>query len=248
MKTLAFVLLLAATHAAAQDSCPCPPPSPPPPVWKASLGAGVAATGGNTSTTSYNLTFNAVYDPHHKNVFKADGLYLHASANDEATANMSSLALRDEYSIAKHAFVFGEARYYRDEFKDIEYLISPIAGIGVNLIDRENTKLLFDVGAGGQFEKDTGHTSTSDGAVASDQRFSAKISHNASVAQRASALWKMSDFGDALYRFEISLSASVSKRMEMKIGFRDDYKTRPPLPTLKKNDTSLLAALVFKIA
>jgi putative salt-induced outer membrane protein YdiY len=248
MKRLALALTLATFSAAAQDTCPCPPPAPPPPVWRGSLGAGLAITGGNSDTNSFNLSFNVAYDPLKKNIFKADGLYLHSSADDVATADSSSLSVRDEYRFAKHAFFLAEARYYRDEFKSIEYLVSPLAGIGVNVVDRENTKLSIDLTAGGQFEKDTGLESTSDGAVSASQRLSAKISHNASVGQRASALWKMSDFGDALYRFEVSLSASISRRMEMKLSFRDDYKTRPPSPTLKKNDTSVLAAIVFKIA
>lgn len=245
---LALALALSASSTAAQELCPCPPPPPPPPVWRGSLGAGLAATGGNSDTNSFNLSFYVAYDPLKKNIFKADGLYLHSSADDVATADSASLSVRDEYRFAKHAFFLAEARYYRDDFKSIEYLVSPLAGIGVNVVDRENTKLSVDVSAGGQFEKDTGRESTSDGALSASQRLAAKISHNASVAERASALWKMNDFGDALYRFEISLSASISKRMEMKISFRDDYKTRPPSPTLKKNDTAVLAAIVFKIA
>ncbi len=248
MKILALALCLAASSAAAQDTCPCPPPAPPEPSWKGSLGAGLALTGGNSDTNSYNLSFNAAYDPKTKNTFKADGLYLRSDTDDKTTANTSSLSVRDEYRFAKHAFFFAEARYYRDEFKSIEYLISPLGGIGVNVVDRDNTKLSIDLSAGGQFEKDAGRTSTSDGAVSASQRLSAKLSPSANLSQRASALWKMNDFGDALYRFEISLSASISKRMEMKLSFRDDYKTRPPSATLKKNDTAVLAAIVFKIA
>jgi putative salt-induced outer membrane protein YdiY len=248
MKILALALCLAASSAAAQETCPCPPPPPPEPSWKGSLGGGLALTGGNSDTNSYNLSFNVVYDPKTKNTFKADGSYLRSDTDDRTTANSSSLSVRDEYRFAKRAFFFGEARYYRDEFKDIEYLISPLAGIGVNVVDTEKVQLSVDLAAGGQFEKDEGRESTSDGAVSASQRFGAKLSPNATLSEKASALWKMNDFGDALYRFEISLAASISKRMEMKLTFRDDYKTRPPNPLLKKNDTAVMAAIVFKIA
>jgi len=248
MKTFALLLTLVASTAAAQDTCPCPPPPPPPPSWTGSLGAGLALTGGNSDTESYNLSFNALYDRKQKNLFRADGLYLHADADGEAITNSSSLSLRDEYKVAARVFLFGEVRYYRDTFKDIDYLISPLVGVGVNVINEKETKLSFDVGVGGQIEKDQLQPRTSDGAVSAGQRLRLRISDNARLYEGANALWKMNDFGDALYRFEIGLSASISKRMEMKLGFRDDYKTRPPRTTIKKNDTSILATIVFKIA
>jgi hypothetical protein len=39
----------------------------------------------------------------------------------------------------------------------------------------------------------------------------------------------------------------LARRVELKLAFLDDYKSRPADPRLKKNDSSIVAALVFKI-
>jgi putative salt-induced outer membrane protein YdiY len=236
-----------AGRGAAEDLCPCPTPTPPPPDWTGSFGGGLALSGGNSDTKSYNATFAVKYDPKRKNVLTADGLYLRSDNQGQATVDKTALGVRDEYKVGARAFVFGEVRHLRDAFKEIKYLISPIVGAGVNAVDTEKAKLSLDVAVGGQFEEDTGKASTADGALQAGQRLNVKLSDGAALAERGSALWKMSDFGDALYRFEIGLTASVAKRLELKVGFIDDYKTRPAQPLLKKNDTSLVAALVFKI-
>ena len=238
---------LLAGRGAAEDLCPCPTPTPPPPNWTGSFGGGLGISGGNSDTKSYNATFAVKHDPKGKNVFTSDGLYLRSDNQGQATVDKTALGVRDEYKVGARAFVFGEVRYLRDAFKEIKYLISPIVGVGVNAVDTGNAKLSLDVAVGGQFEEDTGKASTSDGAVQAGERLNVTLSDSAALSERGTGLWKMSDFGDALYRFEIGLTASVAKRLELKVGFIDDYKTRPAQPLLKKNDTSLVAALVFKI-
>src|SRR5258705_11095099 len=84
---VAAILLGAGSAAAQEPLWPCPPPSPPPPVWKGALGGGLALTGGNTDTKSYNLDFAVVRDPKKKDVFKADGFYLRSDTAGEATVD-----------------------------------------------------------------------------------------------------------------------------------------------------------------
>ena len=63
--------------------------------------------------------------------------------------------------------------------------------------------------------------------------------------EKLAALWKADDFGDAYYHAEAGLAATLAKRLELKLAFADDYKTRPPVG-LHKNDTSFIASVVFK--
>jgi hypothetical protein len=44
----------------------------------------------------------------------------------------------------------------------------------------------------------------------------------------------------------VALATSISSRLELKLGFVDDYKNKPAAPGLKKNDTAFLANVVFK--
>jgi putative salt-induced outer membrane protein YdiY len=242
-----FVLALSALPAVAEETCPCPPPSPPPPHWTGSIGAGLALTSGNSDTKSYNLTATALYDPKTKNVFKADVLYLRSDTGGEATVNRTTARVRDEYSFAKRAFVFGEVGYLRDQFKQLSYLIAPLAGVGYRVVDQKNVVFSLDGGLGGAFEKYEDRDSTTSGAVTAGDSVVWKISGSSSFTQGFTALWKMQDFGDSTYHVGAGISSSVAKRFEMKLAYAFDYKSRPPLPTIKKGDHSFLAALVFKI-
>lgn len=236
--------LLCTPLSARADEAPAPPP---PDAWTGSLGAGLALTSGNSDTRSYNLGFAATHDPKRKNVFKAEGLYLRAEQQGDATADKTAASARDEYKLSRRAFVFGELRYLRDRFKDLERLVSPLVGVGYRAIDAERVKLALDAGVGGAFEKLTAREATSSGAAQAGQTLAWQISPSAAFTQSVTALWKLQDFGDAVYRIGAGVTTTVSKKLELKVGYTKDIKTRPPVPTLKKSDDSLLAALVFKL-
>ena len=243
----ATLLLLAATGPVfAADCPPCPPPPPEPPHWVTSIGAGLTRTGGNSDTSSYNLAANATYDPRTKNVLRAEVLYLRAGENGEETVDRTLAALRDEYTISGRLFAFGELGYQRDRFKELDYLLAPLAGVGYKLVEQPRLVLAVDGAAGGAFEKLDGQDSTADLALKAGERLEWKTSSAATVFQKATALWKAGDFGDAYYRFEAGVGAALSKRLELKVAFADDYKTRPARPGIEKNDTSLILSLLFK--
>jgi len=95
---LSLVLTLSASSVLmAQAQQPAPAPMS---IYTGSFGGGLALTGGNTDTKSFNFTFNLVRDPKTKNVFKADALYLRSSQNDVLTLHRSSLRLRVDGFIA----------------------------------------------------------------------------------------------------------------------------------------------------
>ena len=241
------VLALQALPAAAQETCPCPPPSPPPPHWTGSLGAGLALTSGNSDTRSYNLSFALAHDPKGRNVVKLEGQYLRSDVDGESTVNRSSALVRDEYGFGKRAFVFGEVGFLRDEFKELSYLLAPMVGVGYRVVDREDLAVALDGGVGGAFEKYADRDSTTSGAVKAGESLTWKISQSAGFTQGFTGLWKTNDFGDATYRFGAGITSSVAKRLDLKLAYAWDYKSRPPSPTIKKGDSSLLAALVFKL-
>jgi putative salt-induced outer membrane protein YdiY len=241
---LALALVLLAGAAAADECPPCPPP--PPPGWRVSVGGGLSLTGGNTDTSSYNLTANVTHDPRRKNVFRGELLYLRASENDEATVERSLAALRDEYALGARVFVFGQLGYQRDRFKQLDYLIAPMVGAGIKAVDRPELLVSFDGSAGGAFERLEDRDGTADLALGASQRVEWRPAPTTTLFEKAGALWKTDDFGDAYYRFELGLAATLVQRLELKIAFADDYKTRPADPTLEKNDTSLIASLLYK--
>jgi putative salt-induced outer membrane protein len=244
----AVVLLLLAVVAAparAQNTCPCP--QEPPPGWRGNVGAGLSFTGGNKDTSNVSLSFEAVYDPKKKNVFKADGLWIRTETDGDLSADRVNVGARDEYTVSKRTYVFAEARYLRDRFKDLSYLVSPLVGAGYRLVDSKKTVLSLDAGIGGAFQKNIGQDSTSDGSFRVGQAFSQKLTPSAKLTQSAWGLWKMSDTADSFYHFEVALAVSMSSRLEVKLGFFDDYQNKPAEPGLKKNDTAFVANLVLKL-
>jgi len=249
------LLACLAAPAAAQEPCPpCPEPAPepPPPIWTGSLGGGLSLTGGNTETNSYNLSFDikrdaTKADPNARGIFRTDGLYLRTDTDGEATADRSALGARYEHTLGGgRGFGFGEVRYQRDRFKDVDYLITPGVGLGLRLVDTGGIYFAVDAGVGLAFEKLRRQDATTSGAVNAGQALRFKLSESASILQNARVVWKMSDFGDAYYHFDAGLALKIVKRIELQLTFADDYKTRPP-DDLKKNDTSFLTTIAFKI-
>ena len=238
------VLLIVASPGSAQD-CPCPPPPPPPPDWTISLGGGVSLTRGNDEASSYNLLANIVHDPHRKNVVRFEALYLRTHQDGVDPIARTTAKLRDEYAVTGRAYVFGELGYFRDLGKDVEYLISPMAGAGYRLVDRKTVTLSADAGVGAAFEKLEDVDGTTDFAVQASERLEWQANPVVKVVEKAAALWKAGDFGDAYYHAEAGLAATLAKRLELKLALVDDYKTRPA-PGLEKNDISFVASLVFK--
>ena len=237
--TLVGALLMAA-GAAAQDAGAVVKP------WTSSIGAGLAVTSGNTDTQNYNFSLSTKYDPQTRIVFKADALLLRGSSDGETQVDRATAAARGEYALSERTFTFAEVSYLRDPFKDIDYLVAPVAGAGYRVIRSETRNLTVDAAAGVQVESNEVFGRSSSGALKAGEDFDWALSPTSKLTQKFTALWKMSDFGDALYHFDVGLATSVMTRIELKIAYAYDHKTRPPSPTIEKGDSALFAALLYK--
>jgi putative salt-induced outer membrane protein YdiY len=231
-----FVFSLVSVASLAQET----PAKPLVKPWSSSLGAGLALTSGNSETRNININFTTAWDPKTDRRFKADALYLRGETGGETNVDKSSASARYENNFQPRAFWFGEVSYQRDPFKDIDYLVSPIAGAGINLIKDAARTLSVDGGVGATI--DSGETS---GAVKAGQSFDWTISPTSKFTQKLNGLWKTKDWGDALYHFDAGLSTTIAARAELKVAYLYDYKKQPP-PDVKKGDSALFAALLFK--
>jgi len=240
------VALSTAQFARAQAQAPAQQPAAPMSIYSGSFGGGFALTGGNTDTANYNLTFNFVRDPKMRSVFKVDALYLRASQNDILTLHRSAAKARYEYNLTSRVFLFGEFGYLRDEFKQIDYLLAPIGGIGYRLINTDRTLLSFTGGAGGFFEKNLDLPLKKSGSVSAGEEFSHKLTPTTTITQSIYTLWKTNDFGDSLTNFRAGITTTLIQNLELKVEFIDSYKTKPPNSTIKKNDTAFLTTFLYK--
>jgi len=232
-------LVMVAAYAAGQDA-------PPPKAWTGSIGAGLAITSGNSDTQNYNVSLSTKYDPKTRIVFKADALLLRGEADGETQVDRATAAARGEYTLSPRTFAFAEVSYLRDPFKDIDSLVAPVAGAGYRIIRSDVRNLTVDAAAGVQFESSEVLGQSTSGALKAGQDFDWALSATSKLTQKFTALWKTDDFGDALYHFDAGLATSVMTRLELKIAYAYDYKSRPPSPDIEKGDSALFAALLFK--
>jgi len=252
MSRSSFVLALALSAvvtapALSQETCPCPPEDPPPPAWSTEVGFGFAYTTGNTDNQNLNLTFGVRHDPKTKNVFHTEGLYIRNKTDGELSADRAGFSARDEYTFSGHTFAFAELVFQQDAFKELDYLWTPLVGIGHHLIDSDTVRLTVRGSVGGAFEKLLDQESTTSGTFKIGQSLSWKLSKTAKLTQNAWGLWKFDDTSDSYYHFDLSLASSVTGWMEIQLSLVDDYKNKPASAELKKNDLALLANLVLKL-
>src|SRR5688572_4593535 len=180
--------------------------------WTTSAGAGLAITSGNSDTQSLNLSFATAYDPKTGRLFKADALYLRGSANGETQVDKATALGRYERTLSERLFWFGEISYLRDPFKAIDSLISPIAGVGYQVIKTESRIPAADGGVGASVAISPSRGSETSGAIKAGESFEWKHSPTSKITQRLNGLWKTHDFADALYHFDAGIATTTTSR------------------------------------
>src|SRR5438132_464817 len=215
-------------------------------TWSGDFGAGLSLTRGNSDTKNINLALNLAQRISARNQAKYDAFYLRADNAGELTVDRTTFGARDEYAVSPLTYAFADAHFLRDKFKEIDYLVTPSVGAGHHLIKNATLDVAAEGGLGFVVEKDAGLSRETSGAVNAKQLLTWKFSPTATLGETAAGLWKTRDFGDALYHLEASLASNLTTKSQLKLSALDDYKTRPPKAGDKKNDVSLIAAIVMK--
>ena len=178
-------------------------------------------------------------------LFKSTGLFLRGETEGEVTADRLVLDARVDRKITPRTSVFGQLQYLTDEFKEIDYLISPTVGLAQQLVKNATTELGIDGGIGIVSEKNEGLDVRTAGAVTAGENFKHKLG-TAEITQKVSALWKMNDFSDALYIFGVGVAANITAQTQLKAELLDTLKNRPPSAAVQKNDVAVLLSFVYK--
>ncbi len=239
--SLLALLLLSVPLAHGQATGKTSPDDP----WAGAFGAGFSLTGGNTSTTSLNISFNALRDAKTGNVIKFNGLYLRIDQKQEKTADRLRLSGRDEWTVSDRMFVFGGATYQREPFKEISYLLNPQGGLGYKLVNSEKVLLSIGGGAGMSWEKNPGFDVNTSGTVNASQDLEFHLAEGTLIYQNASGFWKMDNFRDSIYHFTAGLDTQFTGHIRLKVEFADDYTNLTPSPEVLKNDTAFLTTFLY---
>jgi putative salt-induced outer membrane protein YdiY len=235
----------AALLAASSPLLAQPAAAPTPENWTVSATAGLALTSGNKDTSTVNMGYETVYDPKTRNLVKSDGLFLRGKTDGELTTDRLGLNGRDEYKLYKRAYAFGQVQYLQDQFKNIDYLFSPAAGLGYRFADSARTKLSADAGLGAVWEKPLLSEVHTSGAVTLGEKLSHQLSATTTLTQSFAALYKTDDFSDSLYTFGAGVAVAVAGHVQLKVELLDTYKHLVVAPTVG-NDVAVIVGLVFK--
>jgi putative salt-induced outer membrane protein YdiY len=215
--------------------------------WTQSVSLGLATTQGNRDTTTFNAGYEITFDAQRRHRIRTDGLLLRGSTEGQLTADRLQLNGRDEYRVSgTNNFVFGQFQYVRDPFKNIQYLMAPTAGIGVRPVDTPATRLSFDVGLGGVWEKRPLAEIETSGALTYAEKITKQLTATTTFVQSLTALHKTADFGDALFTFNASIALAMTTRTQVKVEVIDNYKVNVTGPGVVNNDAALLVGLVYK--
>lgn len=218
----------------------------PPSSWQLSLGGGIALTQGNKDTSTYNASYNVTYAPHPRRTFRSDAFLIRGRTNGELSNDKFALNVREEYRTSDRIFIYGQNQYARDRFKRIQYMVAPTGGVGLTAVDSERTKMTIDVGAGGVWEKNPYADIRASGAVTFNQKVTQSISSTTTLTQGLRGLWKTEDLADAVYQLAVTAALGVNSHVQVKIEAIDTYNTKPTGSGIRKNDISMVFALVFR--
>ena len=203
-------------------------------------------TSGNSDTSTVNAAYELKRETGSPFVFKSSGLLVWGKSEGVLTSDRLGLDGRVERKLSERTSLYAQTQYLRDSFKAIDYLIAPTVGLTRLLVKNDRSEFGVDGGVGGVWEKNPGVDADLDGAVTAGQKFTHKITATTEVVQKVAALWKMDDFGDALYVFGAGIAASITEATQLKIEFLDTYKAQPPSPDVQKNDIATLVSFVYK--
>jgi putative salt-induced outer membrane protein len=243
VRRVVYLLVLCAAWAPAVDAQQA---TTVPQGLSGSAGFGLSLTQGNSDTLNVNATVDSIYDPKTKNLMKWNALYLRGKQNGVLSVNRVFGSFRDEYTVSKRVFLFGQFDALHDTFKGVDYLYAPTVGAGYKLIDTKRTSFDVNAGVGGVVEKDTGLDAMGNGAVTFGEKLVHQLTDTTTLKEAVTGLIKMGDVGDGLYTFGVGAAAKVNSRLQLAVDLLDTFKNRPVDGLTHKHDLALITSIVAK--
>lgn len=225
---------LISTQALAADNTPTP-------VWTSSAELGAAVATGNSQSTNVNAKLKIKYhDEPWTNKLRLETL--RASENGNATANRVLGSFESNYSLDKRNYVFGATRAIRDTFSGYDYQVNAATGLGHRFWMSDAGSFTLEVGPGFRRAKlNTGETSNDlIGRVNGDLEY--RFSQMGKFEQELTVL---AGHNNTEIESVSSLSASMTKKLAMKLSYTVQHNTQVPANT-RHTDTFTSVNLVYQ--
>jgi len=212
--------------------------------WEHSLALGVTATSGNTDTKLYSASWLSE--------FRAPGGDLARLAvdgqNGENSGEKSAdnvKALQNYKLVLNGHYLVADMEELYDSVADISYRVTPSLGIGYFLLKNETQKLCIDLGPGYRWEK-IGGISDDYAIFHASERYELRLSESSKCWQSVDYTPKVQDFDIYTISGEIGAEAAMTKRVNLRVVFKDQY-INVPAEGRRRNDSQIIGALAFKI-
>ena len=227
--------------------------------WAATAGVGLTITRGNSDTLLSTLTFKAVRKTTNNEVLLgAAGTYGEATTettrrngerlerHDETRKTAANISAYGQFNhlITDRFYSGGRVDYVHDDIADLKYrvTVSPLAGYYA--IKNPKTKLSFELGPSGVFEKQ-GDEENQYAALRLGDRFEQRFTPKSRMWQSFDYIPQIDRFSNYLLVTEVGAEAALTDRVLLRAVFQDSYDNEPA-EGRKKNDMKIIASVVYK--
>ena len=208
------------------------------------FGAGLALTSGNAGHSNVNL--DAQTDPRPAESPPGDGRRRSTSRLQRGRLDRPPDGVQrpGRIHLDRPDVVLRPVPLPSRQFKAIEYLVAPTAGLAYKLSTSRLPSSLSTPAAAWSWEGNTGQDTSTSGALTLSETFSAPVHrHGRASRTRPTGLWKTSDFGDSLYTVAaVWRHPSRSARAQ---GGVSGVVQEPASARHRKGDLSFLTTLVY---
>lgn len=219
--------------------------------WALSASLGATTKGGNSENSSFNIRFDIDRTTSRDRL--ALGFFLTEERNRVAEGDGTELTaqkyignIRAEIFPWTKVFLFGENRYTRDRFADIDLRVNLNLGAGLQLVSTDKSDLRAALGLGARHEDFTSETPSATVATGNA---------NAQWVQKFGGFtfdWAvdftpaLEDFADYQVLSDTNLTATLIAGLGFRVGLLLQYDNTPTVG-IESTDTTLTTSLAYTL-
>lgn len=220
--------------------------------WRATLGAALSSSSGNTTASSITINGDAVR-ARTQDKWTISGNLLYARSEGDTSGNQIRLGTRYDWNLTPVWFTFTGANAERDPIAELARRLSLSGGLGYRFLNLpDKTFQVF----GGVEVTDERYTLARfvDGATREEFRYGSfllgeesthTLSETLSGRQRLVMLPNMRNRGEYRLEFDAGLSVAINQSMSLNVGFSARHNSDPG-PDIRQTDTLLTTGLSVK--
>ncbi|HDZ77192.1 MAG TPA: DUF481 domain-containing protein [Candidatus Omnitrophica bacterium] len=215
-------------------------------LWEGSISFGSGKSSGNTQNSQVSFGGSLNRKTNHDE-FTLKGNSFYSSSNKKMDSQRWG-------GLARYAFSFGgQTKWYNfykieadhDRFANIDYRLTPAAGLGYWFSDQEDFKAMVEAGLGVEYTKFRDASDDSNELIIIPRAFlERKLMGNSRVFQDIILYPSLEDTQSYRLRAETKFSNPINDKLSFNLSFIDDYDSSPSRNT-KKNDTRFVSALTY---